>query len=313
MRIQLRSAVAALFMVATCGTIVAALVQSEPAAVIVQVAGKVDVQRGGRSLTGAVGTGLEAGDRLVVAGGGRAVIMYRTGRFETATATTTIEARQSDQPSGLYRQTLQTMAQVATSDAARQPNRQGMIRPVPGQPTGIAPRNDITVMDVRPSFVWYSVEGNPTYTVQLQRVDVAGTRPERFDVGRDTSWTYPVTWPPLVPGATYRWSVAANNRVAMPQTFRVIGGGEYARLADDLAAIAASGADPMNEALYITALRYRDAGLFYEADRALSALSSNGSGSGRAFHLLRGEVYDRIGALESASAAFQAADREATQ
>jgi hypothetical protein len=308
-----RVGVSALLMLAACATIAAAVVQNEPAAVIVQLSGKVDVQRGTRTIAGAVGTGLEAGDRVVIASGARAVIMYRTGRFESATANTTIEARQSDQPSGLYRQTLQTMAQVATSDAARQPNRQGMIRPVPGQPAGIAPRNDITVLDVRPTFLWFSVEDGPAYTVQLQRVDIEGARPMRFETGADTTWTYPASAPPLVPGAVYRWSVAAHNRVALPQTFRIIAGAEYARLADDLAAIAASGVDPMNDALYVSALRYRDAGLYYEADRALSLLATNGSASGRAFHLLRGEVYDRLGALESASVAFQAADREPAQ
>jgi hypothetical protein len=283
---------------------------TDPAAVIVQVSGRVEVQRAGRMLPAVVGTGLEHGDRVVVAAGARAVVMYRTGRFETVTAATAIEAREIDRPSGLYRQTLQTIAQVATTDAARQPNRQGMIRPVPGQATGIAPRNDVTVLDVRPSFVWFRVADAAGYTVQLQRTDVPGARPVRFDAGRDTVWNYPAAAPPLVPGATYRWSVAANDRVAEPHTFRVISGAAYAALADAIAAIAAGGADPGAEALFVVALRYRDAGLFYEAERALARMTENGSGTGRAFHLLRGEVYDRIGALESASLAFQAADRE---
>jgi hypothetical protein len=289
---------------------VSGVVRDDPAAVIVQLTGKVEVQRGARTLPAAVGTGLEDADRVVVPAGGRAVIMYRTGRFQTATATTVIEARQSDQPGGLYRQTLQTMAQVATTDAARQPNRQGMIRPVPGQAIGIAPRNEIAVLDVRPHFTWYSVDGATSYAVQIQRTDVTGARPIRFEAGADTTWSYPAGAPALTPGGSYRWSVAANNRIAEPQSFRVIAGGDYARLAEGLAEIAAAGADPMAEALFVAALQFRDAGLFYEADRALSRLSENGSGSGRAFYLLRGEVYDRMGALESASAAFQAADRE---
>jgi hypothetical protein len=291
-------------------TFAAAAVRDDPAAVIVQVSGRVEVQRGEQTTPAAVGTALEAGDRVVVPGGGRAVIMYRTGRFETATATTTVEARQSGEPSGLYRQTLQTMAQVATTDAARQPNRQGMIRPVPGQAAPIAPRNDIVVLDVRPVFTWFAVPDAPSYTIQLQRLDVAGARPVRWETGADTTWAYPAIEPPLVPGAAYRWTVAASGRVAEPQSFRVIAAPDFAQLAAAFSALSDAGVDPASDGLFVAALRYRDAGLFYEAERALARIATNGGGGGRAFHLLRGEVYDRIGELELASGSFQAADRE---
>jgi hypothetical protein len=98
--------------------------------------------------------------------------------------------------------------------------------------------------------------------------------------------------------------------VAEPQTFRIVGHAEFEQLSTAFAELTASGVDPASDGLFVAALRYRDAGLFYEAERALARLAGNGSGSGRAFHLLRGEVLDRLGALEAASASFQAADRE---
>jgi hypothetical protein len=305
-----RSLAAGLAVVVFAVTAAAAAVRNDPAAVLVQLSGKVEVQRANRTTAAAVGTGLHAGDRLLVPGGGRAVIMYRTGQFETATSAVTIEARQSDRPSGLYRQTLQTMAQVATTDAARQPNRQGMIRPVPGQAAPIAPRNAVAVLDVRPTFTWYAVPGATGYTVQIQRTDLTGARPVRWEAGLDTTWSYPPAEPALVPGASYRWTVAAGGRVAEPQTFRIVGHAEFEQLSTAFAELTASGVDPASDGLFVAALRYRDAGLFYEAERALARLAGNGSGSGRAFHLLRGEVLDRLGALEAASASFQAADRE---
>ena len=59
----------------------------------------------------------------------------------------------------------------------------------------------------------------------------------------------------------------------------------------------------------LLALAYRDAGLFYEANRVVEQLTKVGS-KGRIFHLLRGEVLDAIGNLDGAAKAFAAADAE---
>jgi len=291
--------------------VMAAVVVAEPAAVVVQTAGKVELQRAGRTLPVAVGTSLEVGDRLVVPAGGKAVMMYRTGKMETATSTITIQARESEQVGNLYRQTVQTIVQVATTDAAKQANRQGMIRPVAGMPSPIAPRNEIRVLDVRPTFTWNAVTGGTRYTVQVLRTDLPGARPLRFDAGADTVWTYPATEPALVPGASYQWTVAtAEGRPAAPQKFRIITPEELGNVTSLLSAVSESGLDPMGDGLFLAALFYRDAGLFYEADRALARIAASGGGTGRTFHLLRGEVFDAIGDLEAASRAFQAADAE---
>ena len=291
--------------------VVAAVRFEEPAAMVVQKAGTVSLQRANRTLPVAVGTALEAGDRLAVATGGKVVIMYRTGKMETVTASMTIQTRQSEQVGNLYRQTLQTVVQVATSDAGRQANRQGMIRPVGGMPNPIAPRNEIRLMDVRPTFTWFSVGSDARYTVQLIRTDLPGAQPRRFEAGADTVWAYPASEPALVPGASYQWTVATSEgRPAAPQKFRVISPAELTGLTEMLASVAENGLDPMSDGLFLAALFYRDAGLFYEADRALERVAHDGGGGGRTFHLLRAEVYDAMGDLEAASRAFQAADAE---
>jgi hypothetical protein len=287
---------------------------AEPVALIASTNGKVEVQRAGKAVASGPGASLEAGDRVVVPTGGKAVIMYRTGKMETATATLTVEARSSEAVGNLYKQAGQTLTQVATTDASKQPNRQGMIRPVAGEPVPIAPRNGIVVLDVRPTFTWFAVPGATQYTVQIRRTDLAGSRPVRFPTGRDTTFTYPSTAPALVPGATYEWSVGAgaNPRVGAPEQsrFKVISPKEFETYSTTLNEIGSSGVDPMTDGLFIAALAARDAGLFYEADRALSQMQKNGAGTGRMYHLLRGVVLDQLGDLEARALAFQAADRE---
>ncbi|HUF50102.1 MAG TPA: hypothetical protein VMN60_04680 [Longimicrobiales bacterium] len=308
-----RAGVAAILLVVAVMAASAIQPPADPAALVVQLSGRVEVQRAGRTLPVTVGASLEAGDRLVVPAGGRAVLMYRTGKMETATSTLTIEARQSEQPSNLYRQTVQTAVAVATTDAGKQPNRQGMIRPVPGEPTPSTPRNGIKVLDVRPTFTWLAVPGATAYTIQIRRTDLDGARPVRFQHAHaDTTWTYPADSPALVPGASYEWTVAAapGGRPAVAARFRVVSAVEFDALSRMLGEFAAAGIDPMSDGLFVTALWYRETGLFYEAQRALDQMSRAGAGSGRMFHLLRGVVLDQLGDIDAASLAFQAADRE---
>jgi len=290
----------------------AAAYRADPSAMLVSIAGKVEVQRSGKAVASGPGSSLEAGDRVIVPTGGKAVILYRTGKMQTATATVTVEARASEQPGNIYSQAVKTATQVATTDAAKQPNRQGAIRPVAGEPVPIAPRNDIVVLDVRPSFTWFAVPGATLYTVQIRRTDLAGSRPVRFEAGRDTVFTFPANAPALVPGATYEWTVGAGAgaRTASLQTFKVISSKEFEAYSVALNEISTSGIDPMTDGLFVAALAAREAGLYYEADRALAQMSRNGAGSGRMYHLLRGVVWDRLGDLEARAKAFQAADGE---
>lgn len=285
---------------------------ADPVAVIVQVSGTVQIQTaGGNSpFAATVGANLGAGDKLLVSNGARAVLLYKSGKMEPATSSLTITAPVNQAPAGRFEQTVKTLAQVATTNARAQPNRQGMIRPIAGEPVPVAPRNRVTVIDVRPTFVWYRVPGASGYTVQIRRIEPEGGRPERFEAGTDTSWTYPLSASPLMPGATYEWTVgAAGDRVAQMQRFRVISGDEFNQVANAMRELTADGIDPQTDGLFLSALTYRDAGLFYEAERALEKLAGAG-GSGRMFHLLRAEVLDAIGNVDAAAKHFAAADTQ---
>lgn len=286
---------------------------AEPSAVVVQIMGGVQVQRGGQgaAVPAAVGLSLMPGDKVVVGSGAKAVLLYKTGKMQPVTATTTIADAQRDKPGGLFSQTVTTLTQVATTNARTQPNRQGMIRPIPGEPAPIAPRNGVKVADLHPSLVWYSVPDAKAYTVQVRRVDPMPSRPERYDAGADTTWTYPATATPLMPGATYEWTVAASagGRPATVQRFRIAGGADFARISDTVNELVGAGIDPLGDGLFLTALAYRDAGLMYDASRMLDRLAKNGV-SGRAYYLLRGEVFDALGDLDAAADAFAKADAE---
>lgn len=285
----------------------------EPVALLVQMSGDVTVQRAdaGATEAGVVGLPLNVGDRVVVANGGRAIVLYRTGRMQKADATVTIEAPpEGGEPAGLFAQTMRTLGQVATTDAKDQPNRQGMIRPIAGAPVPILPRNEIKVLDVRPTFTWFAVPGVDEYMIQLRRVAPDQGEPVRFRVRGDTTWTLPAAAAPLVPGSTYEWTVGGvgGGRVAEPQKFRVVSSMDLGRLEETFDDMARAGMNPDTEGLFLTALAYRDAGLFYEAKKALDRMEAEGVAAGRSYHMLRGEVYNALGELGRAEQAFARAE-----
>jgi hypothetical protein len=284
----------------------------ESVAVVVQVSGKVEIQRANaKPLSASVGLALLPGDKVVVPTGAKAVVMYRTGQMQTASQALTITEPAKKDAGSLYSRTVNTITQVASTDAAKQPNRQGMIRPVEGAAAPISPRNAVTVLDVRPQLMWFSIRGAEGYTVQLRRADIQGSKPVRFTTGTDSTWSYPASLPALVPGATYEWTVAAKNgRVAATQTFKVITPAKFESIANTMEQLQAAGLDPATDGLFILALAYRDAGLMYEANSALARLDAMGDGKGRVYHLLRGEVLDALGNLEAASREFVTADSE---
>lgn len=276
----------------------------DPVAMVVRVSGSVQVRRaGGASEAATVGMRLMSGDRLEVGSGAQAVILYVSGRRETVTQSLAIAAPEQAQRAGVFDRTVSTLNAVASSDARQQPNRQGMIRPIAGAPTLMAPRNEILVADLRPTFTWSAVPGASSYVIQIRSAD--GLTRKRFSVGSDTTWTMPASGSPLQPGVAYVWTVGTNQgRVGEEQRFATLSGEQYAAIADGMAELRAAGLDPWSDGLFLAALIYRDGGLFYEADRALRQLEVNGGAVGQPFLMLRGEVYDALGMLDAAADAF---------
>lgn len=284
----------------------------DPVALLVKFRGDVHVERTGADapLAGAVGLQLLAGDHLVVAGGGEAVVMYRTGKLVRAAAPVTIEDVAEAESSGLFANTMKTLGQVATTDARTQPNRQGMIRPIAGAPVPIAPRNDVKVLSMRPTFTWFAAPDASSYMIQIQRLGPDSPRPVRYAMGRDTTWTLPLSETPLIPGATYTWTVGGEGvgRVADPKKFTVASAADMAVVEATLNSLIDAGIDPAEDGLFLTALAYRDAGLYYEAERAVARIEEQGNGSGRAFFMLKGDVLDALGQLTAAEESFRLAE-----
>lgn len=288
---------------------------ADPVAVVVKVEGVVEVQRAGEStrVAGEVGMPLSAGDRLLPADGARAVLLHSTGRTEVAAQALTLAGAEQGQRAGVFTRAVRTIESVAASSAKADPNRQGMIRPIPGTPVPLAPRNGIAVLQVRPAFTWHSVPEASAYMIQIR---AEGERPIRFEAGTDTTWTYPDSVPALTPGTSYQWTVGAvgtTARVAESVAFRVLDEATSTEVSDALAALEAQGVDPETEAGFLAAILYHDAGLSYEADRILTGLEDDPATEGRTFHLLRGEVYDALGRLDAAARAFALADAAARE
>jgi hypothetical protein len=282
---------------------------ADPVAVMVRMDGAVRVQRAAAAaaVAGAVGMQLAPGDQVLVPAGGRAVLLYRTGRTETLVRSTRLQPPRGAQRTNVFRQTVRTLGEVAATDARSQPNRQGMIRPIAGASVPISPRNGVVVRDARPRFVWFAVPGAEGYVVQLRKAD---GQPTRYSVAAtDTAWSLPAEAPALEEGAAYEWTVTTpEGRAAEVQKFRVATPAERVALDRELEAIRAAGLNPAGDGLILTAVAYRNAGMHYDALRSLDALAASGVPLGRDFHLLRAAVYDRLGMLPSAEKSYAAAD-----
>jgi len=207
----------------------------------------------------------------------------------------------------MFSRAMRVLAQAATADASTISARQGMIRPIPGEPVLVAPRNRLTVSSTRPTFTWMSVPGAVGYTIQIRRVD--GGRPVRYRAGSDTVWTLPPDAPALIPGATYAWTVApARGRPTREQRFKVIGAEEYQELAENLAALSDMGMPPEGEGLLFTAMLYRDLDLLYDAEAILDTMERSSTPMSAELYLLRGDILASLGREREARSAFDKAD-----
>lgn len=285
--------------------------QGSPAALVVQIQGDVQVRHSGASpvpLT--LGEQLQAGDEVVPAAGGRAILITPTGATLRVTDATTVAAPAGGGGGDMFDRAIATLAQAATTDARSSIGRQGMvrpIRPIAGEPTLVAPRNGLTVTDERPTFNWRAVEGASGYRLQLRRVD-DGSRPKRWDVGTATEWTLPEDEAPLAHGGRYAWTIAPlGGRPTQEQQFAVIGDDATAELEATIEEIAQIGVDPFGDGLFLTAIVYRDLDLYYEAYEALRGLEEAGEMTAD-LYLLKGEVLNQLGHAERAKEAFDTAD-----
>jgi len=279
--------------------------QDAPAAVLVKVQGSVQiVPSGGSPAPAAVGARLSVGDEVRPSQGAEAVVVHRTGRTQVVKEALVIEAPDGSGQGDMFTRTVRVFAQAAASDARRTGNRQGMIRPLPGGPAPISPKNGVKVTSTRPTFTWFRSEGATGYRIQVRG---EGGRPMRFEVGPDTVFQLPEDVE-LPRGVPHRWTVAPlQGRPVKEEAFVVMGDEDRAQLEGAFTAIEEMGLDPEDDGRLLLAVVYTDLGLLYEAAEVIAALESAGGLSADVF-LLKGEVLDALGHFDEARAAFDKAD-----
>ena len=283
--------------------------QDNPAALVIRLQGDVQVRHGDAAAAPAsVGERLVAGDEVLPAVGARAFLITRTGATQQVTEATTVAEPQGAGNPDMFDRAMRTLAQAASSDARTAGGRQGMIRPIPGEPVLVAPRNGLTVTATRPTFSWMAVDGATGYTLQLRAVEPAGGRPVRFQLGNVTQWTLPDSVPELDAGTEYAWTVApSSGRPTREQRFTVLDPNARLELDGYIDQVGDMGLDPEGDGLFLTAMIFRDMDLFYDAEEALAAVEAAGDMSAE-LYLLKGEILNRLGRAEEATAAFDRAD-----
>lgn len=312
-RFLLRRILPALILLA----IPAAIAHTDPLAVIASVKGNVEVSAKGKTTRAGFGRPLESGDKVVVGAGGSATVFFNDGNVvelsekssitigaskpvKPATATATPEL-----PGDVYasvskfvtsgsRQTgLVAMSNMRGTDEAK--------------PIIIGPRKTL-VMDGKPGFVWFAVEGATRY-----RVTVSGDAGEIWnrEVDGDTVLAYPKDAAALTPGADYLWDVQALSDVGPLRKessyFHVLSADDAAAVRINIDRIGESAGGPRNAATHFLAGSYLfGRGLYGDAATHFEALARLTPDSS-APHEALGNVYRAEGLMDLAAAEFQRA------
>jgi hypothetical protein len=282
--------------------------QSAPAALVIRVQGDVDVTHGDEPpMPASVGEQMYVGDGVLPDDGSSAILITRGGAQQVVTERTIISEPRAAGNTDIFDRAIATLAQAVNTNTSTG-GRQGMIRPIPGQTSLVAPRNDLKVASARPTFSWTATPGQ-SYDLMLRRIE--GGRPMLYEVGADTTWTLPDSVADLEAGAAYQWTVFVGGRrggrAMQPQDFRVIDVVEAVELEDYLEDIEVFGLDPRGDGLFLTVIAYRDMELFYEARDALHEVEREGTLSWEIYRL-KGEILAELGQEEAARAAFDRAD-----
>jgi len=291
------------------------LAAQEPVALVIRIQGEVDVRHGDSEPTPAsVGERMFEGDGVLPGDGARAVLITRAGRQQVVTEETTVSRPRGATGSDIFSRAMTTLAQAASADATTG-GRQGMIRPIPGTTSLVAPRNGLLVATQQPTFRWTRTP-DAGYDLMLREVSTgdgdppSSPRPMIFEVGADTAFTLPDSLE-LERGSTYAWTVfpggRRSGRPIPQQEFRVMSLVESVELQDYMDDIAVFGLDPMGDGLFLTVVAFRDLGLFYRAREALNEVEQEASLSPE-LYLLKGEILAELGHEEEARAAFDRAD-----
>lgn len=282
---------------------------ADPAAVIVEISGRGTIHSvaGVPPRLALPGSHLASRDSLDLSANATATLLLRSGSVQRVARSIRLPADTVQPRAGLLSLAFQTFAQIASTDVRGQPNRQGMIRPLPGTVVLRSPRNEILLATGRPTFVWMPVDGAPRYRLLIQRP--AG-EPLRFSGIADTTWVLPLDTPDLEAGL-HTWTVAAEpgGRPGEGQRFRVATPEERVAVASALRELGGSNAGGEPEGFPLAAaMTYHAAGFHYDALGALDHHLRGDGPASRELHLLHAAVLEATGDIDEAAAARERAN-----
>lgn len=270
---------------------------------------KVVPAAGGGELPARVGLRLAEGDRVDVARGSRAVLLFNNGRLVTATTPLTVAPVGGAGASEVHDRAVRTLAAAQRQERPKEAG--GVGRPPPAVAYPLAPSFGSAVLAQRPTFTWQAQEGTEAYLIQLR--PAAGGPPLRFQVADAGPWTLPDSVPPLARGSRHLWTVVAlpGGRIAGEAAFRVLDEADAEAVAAFRASLEEAGVDLLGDGLLVAALFYADIGLLHEAGSALDMLVAGTSPEERdpVVDLLHAQVLQALGRSAEAAEAFDRAGR----
>lgn len=282
-----------------------------PSALISQFRGDVKVHKvaDGAVLPAKVGLQLFEGDRVDVARGSRAVLLFKNGRLVTATTPIVVAAMGGAGAAEVFERVARTLAGAERLNPPEAKSAFG--RPPPAGAYPLAPAFGSAVVGDRPTFAWQPQEGTDTYLVQIR--PAAGGAPLRFTVPGAGPWELPDTVAPLTRGAEYVWTVVPlpGGRAAAEERFRVLDAEALASLTGFRTSLVEAGVDPDGDGLLVVAVVSADLGLLHEAEAALERLlaATPEAALDPSVGLLHAQVLEKLGRTDEARAAYDRAQR----
>ena len=285
---------------------------ADPVAIIASLKGKVTVQsaRSSEPVTATFGRALEAGDRVQLAAGSAATILFNDGNVaelgEKSSLTIGGGAKGGKGGGKLPSDVFTQVSKLTTGGSRRSglvvmaPMRSGGV--VAG-PEPITPRQT-DMLSARPSFEWRAVEGATRYRVTLSGDDGALWTREVAS----TKIAYPADAAALAPDHEWLWEVQAFGATGAlgraSANFRVPAQADLDAVRNVLERIRAAGETPATRYLAGSYLHAR--GFQQDALAEFLALARIDPSS-PAPHEALGDVYRAIGLMEQAAASYDRA------
>ena len=293
---------------------------ADPVAVVASVKGKVECTpaRGGAVQPLAFGRSLERGDRIAVAPGGAATILFNDGRVIglAEKSRLTVGGQPAAKPGVAPAAGLPGEVYASVTKFVAGGSRETGLMPVaelrsapalPDTPMLVAPRKTAIMTD-RPAFSWRSVPGATRYHIALSSAE-QGELWSREAEG--TSLEFPQDAAALTEDGEYLWEVEALSDVKPlrreSSVFSLLANAQATTVKANIDRIRDGAGGFDNPAAQFLAGSYLSGlGLFLDASEHFGALCKL-SPTSPAPHEALGTVYSKVGLMDLAAAEFQQA------